>query len=201
MLSEVVQKLRSGINTGDEQVVPSARAADIEQMPLRIKHVFQVGLVADRVDALLKWNDFVVAGHDGDRLELQAFGQVQCSDGDTTIPRFDPVVELASFKTGRRSGTEGAGKLCVRADEQGNFVGGHSLVSTLGEPLRNCRSFLVLGGEDFHRGLWAVEDRDRAAALFGVTIDVGQFGRQESVGLAANLVGSTVSSFRRSAQR
>ena len=44
-------------------------------MPFGLVDVVEVGFIGDRGDALLRWDDLVVAGHHYDGSELQAFGR------------------------------------------------------------------------------------------------------------------------------
>jgi hypothetical protein len=48
--SKIVQKLRGGNYTCDKQVIPGTRTCDIEEMPLGIVDLLQVGIVPDRFD-------------------------------------------------------------------------------------------------------------------------------------------------------
>ncbi len=56
-------------------MVPSSRAGDVKQMPLAGVDLFEIGFVADGLDALLKRNHFVVARHHRDRAKLQPFAR------------------------------------------------------------------------------------------------------------------------------
>jgi hypothetical protein len=50
---EILEELGSWADAGDQQVVAGASAGDIEQVPLGIVDVFEIGLVGDVLDALL----------------------------------------------------------------------------------------------------------------------------------------------------
>src|SRR6516165_4553836 len=47
-------------------------------------------------------------------------------------------------------------------------------------------------GEGFDHGFGAIEDRDCAAAALAIAVDIGEFRRQEPVGMAANLMRRSV---------
>lgn len=50
---QVIQKLRSRLHAGDQQVISRPGASDIEQVPLGVVNFFQIGVVADGFDAFL----------------------------------------------------------------------------------------------------------------------------------------------------
>ena len=74
--SKVVQELRRRFDAGHEKIVSGAGAGDVEEMPFGVIDVFQVRVIGDRLDPLLKWNDLIVAGHDSDGAKLQPLRQV-----------------------------------------------------------------------------------------------------------------------------
>ena len=92
---EIVQELRRRLDARDQQVVARAGAGDVEQVPLGVVDLLQVGVVADGLDALLQRNDLVVAGHHDDGAELQPLGQVHRADRDVPARRLDVLVEHA----------------------------------------------------------------------------------------------------------
>ena len=69
------------------------RAGDVEQMALGVIDLLQIGVVADRLDALLQRNDLIVAGHDHHGAKLQPLGQMHGADRDMTAGGFDLFVE------------------------------------------------------------------------------------------------------------
>jgi hypothetical protein len=62
-LPEIVQEFRYRVDAGNQQMIPGAGTGNVEQMALGIIDFLQIGIVADRLDALLQGNYFVVAGH------------------------------------------------------------------------------------------------------------------------------------------
>jgi hypothetical protein len=56
-------RIRTRGDAGHEQMITGAGAGDIEQVTLGVIHLPQIGVVTDRLNALLQWNYFVVAGH------------------------------------------------------------------------------------------------------------------------------------------
>ena len=53
-LAHIIQKLRGGLDTCHQQMIPRPRAGDVEKMALGVIHFLQIGVVADRFDALLR---------------------------------------------------------------------------------------------------------------------------------------------------
>jgi hypothetical protein len=49
MPSHVIEKLGGGLDTRYQQMIPRSRAGDIEQMPLPVIHLLQIGVLADRL--------------------------------------------------------------------------------------------------------------------------------------------------------
>ena len=70
---KIVQELRRWFDSSHEEVVPGAGAGDVEKMPLGVVDIFQVRVIRDRLDPLLKRNHLIVAGHDSDGAKLQSF--------------------------------------------------------------------------------------------------------------------------------
>ena len=93
LLPQIIQKLRCGRDTGDEQMIPRTGARDVEQVPLRVVDLFQIGVVSNGLDARLQWNDLVVTGHHRDRPELQALGQMHAADRHLTVAGLDAFVQ------------------------------------------------------------------------------------------------------------
>jgi hypothetical protein len=57
-------------------MIPGAGAGNVDQVTLGIIDLLQIGIVADRLDALLQWNDLVVAGHHSDGPKFEPLRQV-----------------------------------------------------------------------------------------------------------------------------
>ena len=78
--SHVIEKLRGGLDTRHQQMIPRPRAGNAKQGALGVLHFLQIGVVADRLDELLQGNDLVIAGHHDHGAELQTFGKVHGAD-------------------------------------------------------------------------------------------------------------------------
>lgn len=89
LLSQVGKKLRGRLDARDEQVITGSGAGDVEEMPFRVIDLLQVGVVADRLDAL----HFVVTGHHRDGPELQALGHVHRAYGNKPFFSVADVIE------------------------------------------------------------------------------------------------------------
>jgi hypothetical protein len=57
-LYEVVQKFGYRGDTTDQQMIPSAGTGHVEQVPLGVVDFLQVGVITDRLNALLQGNYF-----------------------------------------------------------------------------------------------------------------------------------------------
>ena len=69
-------------------------------MAFGVVDVFEFHFVADGLDPLLQRRDFQVAGHDHDRLELQALGQVHRADGDAGAGLIATLRQLEGVEAG-----------------------------------------------------------------------------------------------------
>src|ERR1700730_10043974 len=85
---EVVQKFGYRVDTGNQEMIPSAGAGNVKQMPLGVVDLLQIGVIADRFDALLQGNYFVVAGHYDHGPKLQTLGKVHGTDRDVPVGGF-----------------------------------------------------------------------------------------------------------------
>ena len=97
-LHEVVQKFGYWVDAGNQQMISGAGAGDVEQVALGVIDLLQIGIVADRLDALLQGNDFVVAGHHDHGPKLQTFGEVHGADRDVPAGGFDVLIENLESK-------------------------------------------------------------------------------------------------------
>lgn len=50
---QILQEFRRRLDAAHEQIVPGARAGDVEQVPLGVVDLLQVGVVANGLDSLL----------------------------------------------------------------------------------------------------------------------------------------------------
>ncbi len=92
-LEKVVQEFGYRVGAANQQMIPGAGAGDVEQVALGVVDFLQIGVVADRFDALLQGNDFVVAGHHDHGAKLQPFGEVHGADRDVAAGGFDMLIE------------------------------------------------------------------------------------------------------------
>jgi hypothetical protein len=98
-LREVVQKFGYRVDSGNQQMIPSAGAGNVEQMPLCLVDFLQIGVIADRLDARLQGNYFVVAGHHDHGPKLQTLGEVHGTDRDVPVGGFDVFIENLESNT------------------------------------------------------------------------------------------------------
>lgn len=85
---EVVQKFGY---SGNQQMISGT--GDVEQVPLGVVDLLQIGIVADRLDAFLQGNYFVVAGDHDPGPKFQPFGEVHGADRDVPVGGFDVFIE------------------------------------------------------------------------------------------------------------
>ena len=52
-LREIIQELGNRVDAADQQMIPGSRTCDVQQVPLCLIDFLQIGIVADRLDALL----------------------------------------------------------------------------------------------------------------------------------------------------
>jgi hypothetical protein len=77
---EVVQEFGHRLDTRNQQVIASASAGDIKQVALSVVDFPQIGIVADRLDALLLGNYFIITGHHSHGPELKPLREVHGAD-------------------------------------------------------------------------------------------------------------------------
>src|SRR3984893_14395613 len=93
---EVVQKCGYWVHSGNQQMISGT--GDVEQVPLGVVDLLQIGIVADCLDALLQGNYFVVAGHHDPGPKFQPFGEVHGADRDVPVGGFDVFIENLESK-------------------------------------------------------------------------------------------------------
>lgn len=69
-------------------------------MALGVVNLFEIRLVADGLDAFLKWDDVVVAGHDDDGAKFESLGQMHRADRDAAGRRLEVVVQDDGHEAG-----------------------------------------------------------------------------------------------------
>jgi hypothetical protein len=100
-LREIVQEFRYRVDAGNQQMIPGAGTGNVKQMAFGIINLLQIGIVADRLDALLQGNYFVVAGHHDDGPKLQTFGEVHSADRNVPAGGFNVLIENLESKPSR----------------------------------------------------------------------------------------------------
>ena len=75
-VQQILQELGRRLDTGDQQMIAGAGAGDVQQVPLCVVDILEIGIVGDRLDALLQRQNLVVARHDRDGPEFETFGKV-----------------------------------------------------------------------------------------------------------------------------
>jgi hypothetical protein len=145
-------------------------------------------LVGHCLDPCRQGDDLVITCHHDNRAELQAFGQMHGADRHVTPGRFHVLTEHCERQAGMLDGHLSAVEFRQRTDEYAHFVRHHTLVGALRKPCPNRLAFLVGAFENLHGGCRPVEDRNRAGSLFGIPIDISQFGTQQTIRLRSDLV-------------
>jgi hypothetical protein len=91
-LCEVVQKFGYWVDSGNQQVISGTGTRNVEQLPLDVVDL-QISVVANRLNALLQGNYFVVAGHHDHRPKLKTFREVHGANRDVAASGFDTFIE------------------------------------------------------------------------------------------------------------
>jgi len=89
----VFKKLRPRGQTRHQQMIPRAGAGNVQQVAFGVIDLLQVGVVTDRLDALLQRDDLVVAGHHHHGAELQALREMHAADRHVPAGRLDVFIE------------------------------------------------------------------------------------------------------------
>ena len=179
-------------------MVAGAGAGDVQQVSFGVVDLFEIGIVGGGLDPLLERNDFVVAGHHDYRAELQAFGEMHCRDRYVTFHRLQIFIKDFVGKAGFLHRVTSAVQLRVRPDEDTDLVRHNSFFIPPEEPVTDCLAFLIRIFQNADFRCRPVEDGNRASAFFCDSINVGQFGSKQSVGLRSDLVGRPVIDLQRS---
>jgi hypothetical protein len=122
LFHKVVQEFGHRRDTGNQQVISGTGAGDVEQVTLGVIDFLQIGVVADRLDALLQGNYLVVTGHYGYGPELQAFREMHRADRGVAASGFDMFIENLECDSGRLCGGSRTIELCFGSDEHCEFV-------------------------------------------------------------------------------
>jgi hypothetical protein len=138
----IIYKLRCRIDAGHQQVVTSAGTGDVKQVPFGVVDFFEVRVVGYGFDALLGWDDFIIAGHYGDGTELKAFGEVHGADGNVITGGFHLFIQNGIGNAGLSNGGDTSAQLHIRTDKNADFMRGHTLFDLIADPLSNGLDFI-----------------------------------------------------------
>ena len=78
--------------------------------------------VRNGLDAFLKGQDLVIAGHHRDGPEFESFGQMHGADGEFALLRLDIVAQHDGGHSGLLRRGDGSIQFMVRADEDTDLV-------------------------------------------------------------------------------
>lgn len=87
------KKLGRRLDARDQQVITGAGAGDVQRLALGVVDLLQVCVVAHGLNALLQWDDFIVARHRHHRAELQPLREVHRPDRDLAAGGLHVLVE------------------------------------------------------------------------------------------------------------
>jgi hypothetical protein len=133
-VQQIVQELGCWLDAGHQEMIAGAGARHVKQVPFAVINIFEIGIVRDILDALLRGNDLVVARHDGDGTEFQPLREMHRSDRDLALCDLNPVAEFDGWKTGLFDDVPRPAKLAGRADEHADLVRLHSLFDPACDP-------------------------------------------------------------------
>jgi hypothetical protein len=135
----------------------------------------EIGIVADRLDALLQGDDLVVAGHHGHGAELQPLGEVHGADRDVAAEVSTCSSRILNGMPASLDAACARSSCAGRSNEHANLVRQDAGLGTLRNPvadrLRSPRSRL----EGTNRPGRAVEHGNGIAAVLAVAIHVGHY--------------------------
>jgi hypothetical protein len=154
----------SWLDDGYEQVIAGAGAGHVKQMALTVVNLFEIGIIGDILDALLRGNDLVVARHYRDGTKLQTLSEMHRSDRDLAGRDFDPVTKLDSRNTGPFDSSPAATRLVALPTVT---------TAVTGAPLMPGG---LTGGSSSFGATYPVGDRraDRLGMVFLVEVDTGR---------------------------
>ena len=146
-------------------MVARTGARHIKQVPLAVVDFFQVGILSDILDALLRRDHFVIARHDRDSTKFQTLRQMHSADRKLAGRDLDLVAEFDRLDTGSFDGVSCSAKLAGRADEYTYLVRLNSVLDPAFDPCANRLRLLlrVVVGLDIRDR--PVEHRDGAAPI------------------------------------
>src|SRR5690349_15659059 len=98
-------------------------AGNVKKLPLGVVDLFEIGLVSDGFDALLRGYDLVVAGHHRDRTEFETFSQMHRANAEFTSDGLHTLVEHPKRNTGVNRRSARSTQLRRGANEDADFMG------------------------------------------------------------------------------
>ena len=90
---EVIQEFGYRVDSGNQQMISGTGTGHVEQVPLGVVNLLQIGVVTDRLETLLQGNYFVVAGHHNHGPKLQTLGEMHCADRNVPVGDFDVFIK------------------------------------------------------------------------------------------------------------
>jgi hypothetical protein len=157
-------------------------------MALCIVHFFEITLVGDGFDPRLERQDFIVAGHNCHRPELQSLAEMHRADRDAVTHRPHRLIKYRGAEASGLNGSLGAGQLHMRSDEDGHLARCQPFRDSLSQPATDQRRLLGRCLEHANVGCRPVEDRDGGSAILDVTVHVRDLLDEQTIGLGPDLV-------------
>jgi hypothetical protein len=94
-------------------MIAGTRASDTEQGPLAVIDLFEIGVVGDILDPLLRRDHLVIAPHDCDGTKFETLREMHRADRDLAGCDLDLVAEFDRLNTGLFDSTSRSAKLAV----------------------------------------------------------------------------------------
>ena len=189
---QIIQEFRHRRHPADQQMVSGTGAGNVEQVPLGVVDLAQIGIVADRLDALLQGDHFVVAGHHHHSAELQALGEMHGPDrdmpaGGSTCSSRTRQARPAAFTAARPGRVARASARTRRS----HAAAPRSLArSAIHLPANSASSRSLLSAWTVGGG--PLNTETSVAALLAVAVHIGNRLPEQPVGLRTDLVGCAV---------
>ena len=140
---KVLNKLRRRFDACHQQMVAGAGAGDVQQVPLGVVDIFQIGIVGDRLDALLQGNDsssqaMTATARNSSPCQGASCRSKACRSSSRLVRSVPPTDTPPCF-----DGTPRAAQLRRRADEHADLVRLHAVSRPLGDPLPDRLGLLL----------------------------------------------------------
>src|SRR5436309_2527548 len=105
------------------------------------------------------------------------------TDRHVTASGFNVLVQHLERQPGMLDCHMSPVELRWRTDEHAHFVRHHASIAEVCKPCTDQAAFVLGACQNLYNGWWPVEDRNCADALFGVAVDIREFGTQQTIGL------------------